>query len=159
MRYLPHTEADRQEMLAAVGASSVDELFRDIPAAARSFVAQAYEDDIRALLDKLEADPRTIWPQLHAHSEILDTITDAARGKVYPSPATIVARLESDDTIQLEKVTIEDGTTTPIIRAATLGDGLHWLRQNRLISNSDVPRLERELETSIAHQRSLSRTR
>ena len=35
MRYLPHTEADRQAMLAAVGASSVDELFRDIPAAAR----------------------------------------------------------------------------------------------------------------------------
>ncbi|WP_431861149.1 aminomethyl-transferring glycine dehydrogenase subunit GcvPA [Azospirillum sp.] len=35
MRYLPLTEADRHAMLAAIGASSVDELFRDVPAAAR----------------------------------------------------------------------------------------------------------------------------
>ncbi|PWR23316.1 aminomethyl-transferring glycine dehydrogenase subunit GcvPA [Zavarzinia compransoris] len=35
MRYLPLTGADRAGMLAAVGASSVDELFRDVPAAAR----------------------------------------------------------------------------------------------------------------------------
>ncbi|MBL8675766.1 MAG: aminomethyl-transferring glycine dehydrogenase subunit GcvPA, partial [Rhodospirillales bacterium] len=34
MRYLPLTDADRREMLAAVGARSVDELFRDVPAAA-----------------------------------------------------------------------------------------------------------------------------
>jgi glycine dehydrogenase subunit 1 len=31
MRYLPHTEADRQAMLGAVGVSSVDELFVDVP--------------------------------------------------------------------------------------------------------------------------------
>jgi glycine dehydrogenase subunit 1 len=35
MRYLPHTEADRRTMLAAIGAPSVDALFRDVPAAAR----------------------------------------------------------------------------------------------------------------------------
>ncbi|MEE3626758.1 aminomethyl-transferring glycine dehydrogenase subunit GcvPA [Nitrospirillum sp. BR 11752] len=35
MRYLPLTEADRQEMLAAIGAPSVDALFGDVPAAAR----------------------------------------------------------------------------------------------------------------------------
>ena len=35
MRYLPHSDADRRAMLARVGASSVEELFRDIPAAAR----------------------------------------------------------------------------------------------------------------------------
>ena len=35
MRYLPHTEADRRAMLAAIGAKSVDELFADVPAAAR----------------------------------------------------------------------------------------------------------------------------
>ncbi|EGY02299.1 putative glycine dehydrogenase [decarboxylating] subunit 1 [Nitrospirillum viridazoti Y2] len=34
MRYLPLTEADRQEMLAAIGAPSVDALFGDVPAAA-----------------------------------------------------------------------------------------------------------------------------
>ncbi|MCA9764778.1 MAG: glycine dehydrogenase, partial [Gemmatimonadetes bacterium] len=31
MRYIPNTEADKAEMLAAIGVSSVDELFRTIP--------------------------------------------------------------------------------------------------------------------------------
>src|ERR1700677_316561 len=35
MRYLPLTEADRSEMLARIGAPSVDELFADVPASAR----------------------------------------------------------------------------------------------------------------------------
>src|SRR3954468_13463041 len=35
MRYLPLAEADRQDMLRAIGASSVDELFVDVPEAAR----------------------------------------------------------------------------------------------------------------------------
>ena len=35
MRYLPLTPADRSSMLETVGASSVDELFRDVPEAAR----------------------------------------------------------------------------------------------------------------------------
>ena len=35
MRYLPLTEADRHEMLAAIGVPSVDDLFADVPAAAR----------------------------------------------------------------------------------------------------------------------------
>ena len=35
MRYLPLTDADRREMLGVIGAASVDELFRDVPASAR----------------------------------------------------------------------------------------------------------------------------
>ena len=35
MRYLPLTAADRKEMLAAIGAATIDELFRDVPEAAR----------------------------------------------------------------------------------------------------------------------------
>jgi glycine dehydrogenase subunit 1 len=34
MRHLPLSEADRRHMLAAIGAGSVDELFRDVPAEA-----------------------------------------------------------------------------------------------------------------------------
>ena len=30
-RYLPATEKDKQEMLAAIGVSSIDDLFADIP--------------------------------------------------------------------------------------------------------------------------------
>src|SRR6188508_1183879 len=35
MRYLPLSDADRQQMLAEVGASSIDDLFVDVPEAAR----------------------------------------------------------------------------------------------------------------------------
>lgn len=35
MRYLPLTPDDRKEMLAAVGAASIDDLFADVPAEAR----------------------------------------------------------------------------------------------------------------------------
>ncbi|HVY46319.1 MAG TPA: glycine dehydrogenase, partial [Minicystis sp.] len=35
MRYLPHTDAEIAEMLRAVGASSLDELFASIPKEAR----------------------------------------------------------------------------------------------------------------------------
>jgi glycine dehydrogenase subunit 1 len=35
MRYLPLSDADRSQMLATIGAGSVDELFRDVPEAAR----------------------------------------------------------------------------------------------------------------------------
>lgn len=36
MRYLPLTEIDRQAMLATIGAKSVDDLFKDVPEAARN---------------------------------------------------------------------------------------------------------------------------
>src|SRR5688500_12498730 len=35
MRYLPLSDSDRQQMLATIGASSVDDLFVDVPEAAR----------------------------------------------------------------------------------------------------------------------------
>jgi glycine dehydrogenase subunit 1 len=35
MRYLPLTDADRREMLGVIGAASIDDLFVDVPAAAR----------------------------------------------------------------------------------------------------------------------------
>src|SRR3982074_3790598 len=35
MRYLPLTNTDRRDMLATIGAKSVDELFKDVPASAR----------------------------------------------------------------------------------------------------------------------------
>ena len=35
MRYLPLSDADRSEMLRVIGASSIDDLFTDVPEAAR----------------------------------------------------------------------------------------------------------------------------
>src|SRR5688500_10631949 len=47
MRYLPLADADRQEMLRAVGAASIDDLFVDVPEAAR------LKDKIEGLPDHL----------------------------------------------------------------------------------------------------------
>ena len=33
MRYLPLTDDDRRQMLATIGVDSIDDLFRDVPAA------------------------------------------------------------------------------------------------------------------------------
>ena len=35
MRYLPLTESDRQDMLSAIGAGKIEDLFRDVPEEAR----------------------------------------------------------------------------------------------------------------------------
>ena len=57
--YLPNTQSQRQEMLAAVGAASVEELFRDIPQAHRSpsldLPAPLSELELRQELEDLAA--------------------------------------------------------------------------------------------------------
>ena len=53
--YIPHTDADRQEMLAAIGASSIDELFREIP------------ENLRVAPGALDLPPALDEPRLMAH--------------------------------------------------------------------------------------------
>jgi len=57
MSYSPHTAADRERMLAAIGVGSVDDLFADIPAADRAhrfeLPAPLAEQEVRAELARL----------------------------------------------------------------------------------------------------------
>ena len=53
--YIPHTDADRQEMLAAIGASSIDELFREIP------------ENLRVAPGTMDLPPALDEPRLMAH--------------------------------------------------------------------------------------------
>ena len=57
MTYSPHTEADRDRMLAAIGVGSVDDLFADIPESVRagdwSVPAPLAEQEVRAELARL----------------------------------------------------------------------------------------------------------
>jgi glycine dehydrogenase subunit 1 len=57
MSYSPHTAADRERMLAAIGVGSVDDLFADIPAAVRAtgfdLPAPLSEQEVRAELSRL----------------------------------------------------------------------------------------------------------
>jgi glycine dehydrogenase subunit 1 len=59
MRYLPLTPRDRSAMLAKIGVSSVDELFRDVPAAARAprfaLPSHAGEMEVERALGRLAA--------------------------------------------------------------------------------------------------------
>lgn len=59
MSYSPHTAADREHMLAAIGVASVDDLFADIPAAVRAtgfdLPAPLSEQEVRAELSRLAA--------------------------------------------------------------------------------------------------------
>ncbi len=60
MRYLPHTDADRHAMLAAIGAPSVDSLFRDVPESARltapvDLPAHMGEIEVERALSKMAA--------------------------------------------------------------------------------------------------------
>jgi glycine dehydrogenase subunit 1 len=57
MAYSPHTEADHQRMLAAIGAGSIEELFADIPPRVRAtrfaIPAPLTEQEVRAELSRL----------------------------------------------------------------------------------------------------------
>jgi len=59
MAYSPHTTADRERMLAAIGVGSVDDLFADIPAAVRAsrfdVPAPLSEQEVRGELSRLAA--------------------------------------------------------------------------------------------------------
>jgi glycine dehydrogenase subunit 1 len=59
MAYSPHTAADRERMLAAIGVASVDDLFADIPAAVRAtrfdVPEPLSEQEVRAELSRLSA--------------------------------------------------------------------------------------------------------
>src|SRR5215470_1081244 len=60
MRYIPHSPADVEHMLATVGVASVAELFRDIPAALRASAALDLppglpEQEVRRQIEALAA--------------------------------------------------------------------------------------------------------
>lgn len=65
MRYVPHTEQDRQAMLAAIGVSSVEELFSDIPESLRlkkpmAIPAGLSEPEVKKVVSSLSKKNETI---------------------------------------------------------------------------------------------------
>src|SRR4029453_8322695 len=67
MSYLSLTDADREEMLAAIGVSSVEELFEDIPAGVR-------------FRGELDLEPALSEPELVAHlGELANRNVDTGR--------------------------------------------------------------------------------
>ena len=69
MSYVPHTDADRAEMLAAIGVERVEDLFDDVPAACR-YPALALPDPLSTLTRPFIA---AYW----SWSGILQTLRDS----------------------------------------------------------------------------------
>ena len=53
MRYLPLSDADRGAMLSAIGAASIDDLFVDVPEAARLDGANLWQEFMRVIMPLL----------------------------------------------------------------------------------------------------------
>ena len=65
MRYLPHTDADRQAMLGVIGAKTIDDLYIDVP---RSALLDAPVDLPHHQGEGLPVYP-AVWNAAHRHRD------------------------------------------------------------------------------------------
>ena len=106
--YLSLTDADQQAMLAAIGVSSIDELFRDIPAGVRF----DRELDLEPALSEPEL-ARWLLPVDWLESA-LDELSDAQGSVVVLSPQSQQERLR-DGARKITKVTEIQGMEGDVI--------------------------------------------
>jgi glycine dehydrogenase subunit 1 len=88
MTYSPHTDAERREMLAAVGVASVDELFADIPEAVRATTWELpeplTEQEVRAELARLagrNAPPEVSFLGAGAYRHLVPSVVSEVIGR------------------------------------------------------------------------------
>ena len=88
MAYSPHTAADRERMLAAIGVGSVDDLFADIPVAVRStsfdLPSPLAEQEVRAELARLAGRnriPRISFLGAGAYRHLVPAVVDEVIGR------------------------------------------------------------------------------
>ncbi|MBA3688229.1 MAG: aminomethyl-transferring glycine dehydrogenase subunit GcvPA [Chloroflexi bacterium] len=88
MSYSPHTAADRERMLAAIGVESVDDLFADIPAAVRAtrfdLPAPLTEQEVRAELARLAGQnriPRVSFLGAGAYRHLVPAVVSEVIGR------------------------------------------------------------------------------
>ena len=94
MAYSPHTAADRERMLAAIGVGSVDDLFADIPAAVRAtsfdIPPPLSEQEVRAELARLAAKnriPRVSFLGAGVYRHLVPAVVDEVVGRAEFSTA------------------------------------------------------------------------
>ena len=81
MKFLPTSDAERREMLAAIGVSSIDDLFATVPAAVRQapdLPDPLSEIEIRRFLGGLAADA-TRMPETRRFSSAAASTTTTSR--------------------------------------------------------------------------------
>ncbi len=94
MAYSPHTAADRERMLAAIGVGSVDDLFADIPAAVRAtrfdIPPPLSEQEVRAELARLAGQnriPRVSFLGAGVYRHLVPAVVDEVIGRAEFSTA------------------------------------------------------------------------
>jgi glycine dehydrogenase subunit 1 len=94
MAYSPHTAADRERMLAAIGVGSVDDLFADIPAAVRATSFDVppplSEQEVRAELARLAGQnriPRVSFLGAGVYRHLVPAVVDEVIGRAEFSTA------------------------------------------------------------------------
>ena len=82
MRYLPLTPTDRAEMLQVIRAASVDDLFVDVPAAARKAAMTTAELAAHLLVDQVVPVKARYQSTLTAKASAVDPAGDEIEGEL-----------------------------------------------------------------------------
>jgi glycine dehydrogenase subunit 1 len=144
MPFIPHTEADIREMLAAIGAADIDDLFDEIPASLRIGKLSNVPDGMteqeisRLMLERAEADGRPLCftgagaYDHHIPAAVWEITT---RGEFYSAYTPYQAEA-SQGTLQLiyEYQTMMAGLTGMDVSNASLYDGASALAEAILMA-------------------------
>jgi glycine dehydrogenase subunit 1 len=174
-KYFPHTDADLQQMMAAVGIKSLDELYAEVPDAVRfrgeyNLPEAMSEMEVRQLFNQLGSQNRqltcfagfgvydhytpSVIPQLLARSEFLTSYTpyqaEISQGTLhyifeYQSMMTMLTGME------VSNASMYDGTTAAA-EAMMMAVAAGKKANKFLISKTVNPKTRKVLDTYALHQ-------
>ena len=125
----------------------------DMAAAARAFLEQAGSAQIEGLHERLHSNPRARWPELADHRKILDRLDSATRGNIEPPPYEIVFEERDDGRFAINQRETETGSTKNLKLTENIPEGLAWLATEGMITQEELPRLERNLLEDLKRER------
>ncbi len=125
----------------------------DMAAAARTFLDQASTAQIKALHERLHANPGTRWPELADHRKILDRLDNATQGYIEPPPYEIIFEERDHGRFAINQRERETGSTKTLTSTDSIPAGLAWLATQKMIAKEEIPQLERNLLEDLKRKR------
>ena len=140
--------AERSEARDGIDVQALWEAGCDIAGAARSFIDQASDDQVRALAERVQTGATAHWPGLSAAAAVEQRLRAAAHGIIEPAPVRIVFEPAGNDRIRIDEETIDHRETTTLHEVASIDEGLA-----RLVGKIEPERVEQlraELSADLA---------